>query len=93
MKSVLCDLPVTGCAGEQSSACVIACTSFQEFWLFPWEECSLLTFATSEGIITNVCGFSSFEVGNIQTMVAHPGCSFRKKLLEFNVDENLMFQL
>lgn len=67
-----------GCAGEQSSASVFTCMSFQEFQLFPWEECSSLTFFTSEGIIANVCGFSSFEVGNMQTMVAHPGCSFRK---------------
>lgn len=74
-----CDLAVTGCAGEPSSACVLARMSFQEFWLFPRGECSSLTFFTSEGIITNDCGaFFPFEVGNMQTMVAHPGCSFRK---------------
>lgn len=53
----------------------------------------LFHFRGNYQLITKVWGFSSFEIGNMQTMVAHIGCSFRKKLLEFNVDENLMFQL
>lgn len=67
-----------GCAGEQSLAYGSAHTSVQEFWIFACGECSSLIFFTSGRTIPDVCGLSSSEVGNAQTMVAHPGCSFIK---------------
>lgn len=80
MKRAVCSVTClrAGCAGEQSLAYVFARTSFQEFCPLSCGACSSLIFFTSDRIMPDVCGFSSFEVGNTQTVVAHSGCSFRK---------------